>query len=410
MDELSFENLFLVCLVAAAVPLLLGFVPRLRVPSVVLEIGAGVVIGPAVLGWVGVDVPVAVLSWLGLAFLLFLAGLEIDASGLAGPRLRLAVAGYALTIALAVPVAVVFAAVGWIGSPALLVVALAATSLGLVVPVLRDAGQIGSATGQVVVVACTLADLASIVALSVLFTASGGAAVRAVLVALFAAAVLVVTLSAVGARRSGRLQRVLTALQDSTAQIRIRLAVVLLVGLTALAARFGLETILGAFLAGVVLGVLDRRPAEGARLRHGLDAVGFGFLIPVFYVATGLRLDVQGLFGDPAALVQVPVFLLALLAVRGLPALLYLRTAGPRGAAAAGLLQATSLPFIVTATQVGVETGAIAPVPAAALVTAGVLSVAVFPTVAFALLRPADPALPRRPLPPRAAAPGTAAS
>ncbi|MCZ2826914.1 MULTISPECIES: cation:proton antiporter [unclassified Modestobacter] len=388
---MSFENLFLVCLVAALVPLMLGALPRLRVPSVVLEIGAGVVLGPAVLGLVEVDGAVAVLSWLGLAFLLFLAGLEIDVAGLAGPRLWTASAGYALTIALAVLAAVPLAALGWVSSPALLVVALSATSLGLVVPILADAQQIRTPIGQTLVVACTVADLASIAALSVFFGSHGGAAVRSVLLALFAAAVLVVTLSVMGVRRSGRIQAALVRLQPSTAHVRVRLALLLLVGLTALAGQFGLETILGAFLAGVVLGALDRRPRGPEQLRGELGAVGFGFLVPVFYVATGLTLDVRGLFGNEEALLQVPVFLLLLLLVRGVPALLYLRTAGPRTTAAAGLLQATSLPFIVTATQVGLETGAIGAVPAAALVTAGVLSVAIFPTAAFALLRPAPP-------------------
>jgi Kef-type K+ transport system membrane component KefB len=395
MEGMSFENLFLVCLIAAAVPLLLACVPRLRVPSVVLEIGAGVVLGPAALGIVEVDAAVGVLAWLGLAFLLFLAGLEIDVADLAGPRLRTAVQGYALTVALAVPLAVLLAAVGWISSPALLVVALSATSLGLVVPVLKDAQQVGTPTGQTLIVACTVADLASIAALSVFFGASGGAAVRTVLLALFAAAVLLVTLSLMGARRSGRLQSALERLQPSTAHVRVRLSLVLLVGLTALAGRFGLETILGAFLAGVVVGALDRHPRRPAQLRTELEAVGFGFLVPVFYVATGLTLDVRGLFADDEALLQVPVFLLALLLVRGVPALLYLSAAGPRTTAAAALLQATSLPFVVTATQVGLSTGAISEVAAAALVTAGVLSVACFPTAAFVLLprtpRPSTP-------------------
>jgi NADPH:quinone reductase-like Zn-dependent oxidoreductase/Kef-type K+ transport system membrane component KefB len=391
VGEMSFEDLFLVCLVAALVPLLLGSLPRLRVPSVVLEIGAGVLLGPAVLGLIEVDAPVAVLAWLGLAFLLFLAGLEIDVAGLAGPRLWTAVQGYALTIALAFPGAVLLAALGWISSPALLVVALSATSLGLVVPILKDAQQISTPAGQTLVVACTVADLASIAALSVFFGTQGGAAVRSVLLALFAAAVLLVTLSVMGVRRSGRIQAALGRLQQTTAHVRVRLALVLLVGLTALAGRFGLETILGAFLAGVVLGALDRRPRGREQFRGELGAVGFGFLVPVFYVATGLSLDVRGLFSGEGALLQVPVFLLLLLVVRGVPALLYLRASGARTTVAAGLLQATSLPFIVTATQVGLSNGAISAVSAAALVTAGVLSVALFPTAAFALLRPAPP-------------------
>jgi Kef-type K+ transport system membrane component KefB len=409
MTDLSFDNLLLVCAVGALVPLALGFVPRLRLPSVVVEIGAGVVLGPAVLHIVDVDAPVAVLSWLGLAFLLFLAGLEIDVRGLGGRVLRRAGAGYVLTIALAVPFAVAVTAAGWIDEPLLLVVALSATSLGLVVPVLKDAGQAGTALGQRLVVACTVADLASIVLLSVLFGAEGEATSRIVLVASFVAVVAVVALAVLGADRWARLRTVVETLQDSTAQIRVRLALVLLVALTAVAGRFGLETILGAFLAGVVLSVVDPRPREHPRFRHGLDAVGFGVLIPVFYVTTGLRLDLAGLLQDPTALLRVPVFLLALLVARGVPVLLYARSAGARPAVAAALLQATSLPFIATATQVGVELGLMTAVTAAALVTTGVLTVAIFPTAAFVLLRGAGQDATAG-LPDRRAAPETAAT
>ncbi|MET7304489.1 cation:proton antiporter [Embleya sp. NPDC005575] len=320
----------------------------------------------------------AVLSWLGLAFLLFLAGLEIDARRLGGGLLGKAAVGYLMALALATPFAVALAAAGWIDEPVLLVVTLSATSLGLVVPVLRDAGQNTTALGQGLVVACTVADLASIVLLSVLFGAEGDTRSRVALILSFAA---VVATAVLAADRWTRLQRVVASLQESTAQIRIRLALVLLVALTALAGRFGVETILGAFVAGVVLSIVDPLPRDHPRSRAGLDAVGFGVLIPIFYVTTGLRLDLAGLLQDPAALVRVPVLLLVLLVARGLPALLYARSAGARAAVAAGLLQATSLPFIATASQVGVELHLMPPVTAAALVTAGVLSVALFPTL-----------------------------
>lgn len=397
MTDLSFDNLLLVCIVGALVPMALGFVPRLRLPSVVIEIGAGVILGPAVLHIIDVDAPVAVLSWLGLAFLLFLAGLEIDVRSLGGGMLRRAGLGYVLTIALAAPFAVGLAAAGWIDEPVLLVITLSATSLGLVVPVLKDAGQAGTTLGQGLVVASTVADLASIVLLSILFGAEDDTTSRLVLVASFIAVVVVVALAVLGADRWTRLRGVVERLQDSTAQIRVRLALLLLVALTALAGRFGLETILGAFLAGVVLSIVDPRPREHPRFRQGLDAVGFGVLIPVFYVTTGLRLDLAGLLQDPAALLRVPIFLVALLVARGLPVLLYARSSGMRPAIAAALLQATSLPFIATATQVGVELGLMTPVTAAALVTTGVLTVALFPTAAFVLLRGSGPPPVRRP-------------
>jgi Kef-type K+ transport system membrane component KefB len=191
-----------------------------------------------------------------------------------------------------------------------------------------------------------------------------------------------------------RFDVVLTRLQDTTAEIRVRIAVALLMGFVALAARVGLEAILGAFLAGAVLGHVDRDAMSHPNFRTKLDAVGYGFLIPVFFVTSGLRFDLRSLTDHPSALVRVPVFLLALLAARGLPALLYRRSLGRDASVVAGLLQATSLPFIVTASQIGVSIGAVQPVTGAALVAAGLLSVLVFPPIALGRLRPVGTAEP----------------
>ena len=159
----------------------------------------------------------------------------------------------------------------------------------------------------------------------------------------------------------------------------------------AAARRFGLESILGAFLAGAIVGLVDRDSSSHPNFRTKLEAIGYGFLVPVFFVSSGIRLNLTGLLHSPSALARVPVFLLALLAVRGLPALLGLRANGTRSTVALGLLQATSLPFIVTATQIGVALGKLSSVTAAALVCAGLLSVLIFPLVALGLLRRDEP-------------------
>jgi Kef-type K+ transport system membrane component KefB len=258
MPDVSFTNLLIICAVAVAAPMLVGLLPWLRIPAVVLEIVTGIVLGPSVLGWLHVDLPVQILALFGLAFLLFLAGLEIR-------------------------------------------------------------------------------------------------------------------------------------LQDTTAEIRVRFAVVLLIGFTALAERFGLESILGAFLAGAVVGMVDRDATSHPNFRTKLEAIGYGFLVPVFFISSGVRLDLRDLLSHPAALARVALFLLALLVVRGVPALLNLRAAGPRATVAVALLQATSLPFIVTATQIGTALGQISAVTAAALVCAGLLSVLLFPPLALALLRDRPP-------------------
>jgi Kef-type K+ transport system membrane component KefB len=392
MPDVSFINLLVVAAVAVLAPLVVGYFPRLRIPAVVLEIIGGIILGPSVLGWVHIDLPVQILALFGLAFLLFLAGLEIDVHQLRGRLLRYAVLGYLVSLVLGYGAGASFQAIGWVSQPLLLAITLASTALGLLVPVLKDARQLRSAIGQSALAAASIADFAAIVLLSLFFSSAGGSTgSKVVVLGAFAGLVVVTGLAVSGAARSMRLGQVLLRLQDTTAEIRVRFAVLLLVAFTALAERFGLESILGAFLAGAIVGLVDRDSASHPNFRTKLEAIGYGFLVPVFFVSSGIKLDLAGLLHSPSALVRVPVFLLALLVVRGLPALIGLRANGTRATLALGLLQATSLPFIVTATQIGVTLGKITPVTAAALVCAGLLSVLIFPLIALTLLRRGTP-------------------
>ena len=387
MPDVDFANLLGVLVLALVAPLCLGFLPRLRVPAVVLEIVLGILAGPAVLGWIEPDLAVEVVALVGLAMLLFLAGLEIDVLGLRGPLLALAAAGYALSLVVGWLAGGALAAAGWLDDPLLLAVTVSATSLGLVVAVLKDAGAAEERLGQTVIAASSVADFAAVLLLSLVFSGMGDAepASRVLLLVLFVGLVCLVGAAVLLSSRWVRLGDVLVRLQDTTAEIRVRAAMVILIAFVVLAESFGLESILGAFMAGAAVGLVDRDSASHPHFRTKLMAIGYGFLIPVFFVSSGLRLDVGGLVTDPAALARVPVFVLVLLLARGLPALLFLPSFGPRRTAVAALLQATSLPFIVTATQIGVVTGRMDQVTAAALVCAGLVSVLVFPATATAL-------------------------
>ncbi|HEY7137306.1 MAG TPA: cation:proton antiporter [Acidimicrobiia bacterium] len=387
MEHLSFGGVFVVALIAVAAPILVAAL-RLKIPAPVIEILAGILVGPSVLAWVHIDAPISVLALVGVTFLLFLAGLEIDLERLRGPVLRVALIGYVLTLVLGVAVGLGAHAAGLIRNPLLLAVALSATSLGLVVPVLKDAGQTDGPVGHYTIAGATVADFAAVLLLSLLFSESkGGAASKVFMFAMFIAVVLAVALTLGRAGRIMRFDALITRLQDTTAEIRVRIAVALLVGFVALAERVGLETILGAFLAGAVLNLVDRDTMSHPRFRAKLDAVGYGFVIPFFFVASGIMLDLRGVFSSTSGVVRIPVFLVALLVVRAVPAVLYRRATGTRGAVAAGLLQATTLPFLVTATAIGVSIGALSAVTGAALVCAGLLSVVIFPGIALALLR-----------------------
>jgi Kef-type K+ transport system membrane component KefB len=384
----SFSGLLIVTVVAFGAPFLLGLFPHVRLPSVVLEIVAGIVIGPSVLAWVHVDQTIAVISTLGLAFLLFLAGLEIDFARLRGPVLRLTAAGYAVSFAIALAVAGGLRAVGLVHAPLLVAIALAATSLGVLIPVLKDAGQSGTPLGQLVIAAGSIADFGAIILLSIFFTGKGGTGATLLLIGSLLALAGVVFVAVRGAERSMRIRADLLRLQDTTAQIRVRGAMVLLVGFAAIAESLGLEAILGTFAAGAVLTLLDRdQVMTHPQFRRKLEAVGFGLFIPVFFVTTGVKYDLSALFADASTIVMVPIFLAALLVVRGVPAVLYRRLLGGREAAIAGLLQSTSLPFIVAATAIGLDLGVIDAATSAALVAAGLLSVVVFPATGLALLR-----------------------
>jgi len=391
VPEVSFGGLLVVAAIAFLAPLLIGLFPRARVPAVVLEIVAGIAVGPSGFGWVKVDLPIQILSLMGLAFLLFLAGLEIDLARLRGRLLRLAGGGFLVTLALGLVCGLVFGAAGLVKSPLFVAIALSATSLGLVVPVLKDAGQAGTELGQLTIAGASVADFGAVVLLTLFFsTKAAKTSTKLVLLVGFAALGVVAALALSRIGRSMRLDAVLTRLQDTTAEIRVRLAVLLLVAFVALAERLGLETILGAFLAGAILNLVDRDAmSTHPNFRLKLEAIGYGFLVPVFFVTSGLRFDLKALLHSPSAFARIPLFLVALLVVRAVPAALYAGAVGRRQAVAAGLLQATSLPFIVTATQIGLILNQITPVTAAALVSAGLLSVVAFPPVALGLLREA---------------------
>ena len=389
MPNVSFSGLLIVAVVAFASPLLLALTPARSLPVIVLEIVAGIVIGPSVLGWVKIDLPISILSVLGLAFLLFLAGLEVELERLRGRLLLFVGLAFLLSIGLALLAGYGLYAAGQVISPLLVAIILVATGLGIVIPVLKDAGESASDFGQLVIAGAMFAEFGSIILLS-LFFSSEATSIPTKLVLLAGFALLAGGFAFVVLRleRSKRIAAALLRLQDTTAQIRVRGAFMLLVAFVALASVLGLETILGAFVAGVILRLIDGdRMMTHPQFRQKLEAVGFGVFVPVFFVASGIRFDLAALFSSPSTIVRVPIFLIALLLVRGIPALLYRPLVGSRRSIVAGLFQATSLSFIVAASQIGLELGLITKATGAALIAAGLLSVLIFPIVALTLLR-----------------------
>jgi Kef-type K+ transport system membrane component KefB len=384
----SFDDLLIVVAIAFAAPFVLGLAPSVRLPSPVLEIVAGIVVGPSVLDWAQNDETVAVMATIGLAFLLFLAGIEIEFGKLRGQVLRLTALGFAISLAIAVAAGFVLKGAGVVQTPLLVAIILSATSLGVIVPVLKDAGEISSTFGQLVIAAGSIADFGAIILLSAFFSGEGSTGSTLLLIGCLFGIAAAVYAFARGAERSRAVMHDLLRLQDTTAQIRVRAAVVLMIGFAALAEQFGLEAILGAFAAGAVLTLVDQdREMTHPLFRTKLESMGFGFFVPIFFVATGLKFDLNALLDHPSNLVKVPIFLGALLVVRGLPAFVYRRAIGTDRTVVSGILQATSLPFIVAATTIGVDMGLMGSAEQSALIAAGLLSVLIFPLAGLTLLK-----------------------
>ena len=323
-------------MLAFGVPFVLGFFPRLRVPAIVLEIVAGILVGPQVLAWLHVDDVVRFLALLGVAFLLFLAGSELDLGALRGKPLRLGVIAFFVSFALAAGGAYALHAAGIAYTPLLVAVALCSTSVGIVVPVLRDTHNLHSDVGTLVVAGGAVAEFASIALLGVLFAVPAESALQELLfvaVGLLVLAVFVgvIVLIGWGLRRAAAWQpgkSVAARLDLTTSQISTRFVVMVVLGAATIAAVFGFEIILGTFLAGILFGALIRGSERESLYGTRLDAIGFGFFVPIFFIVSGMRLDIRAAL-TVSGLLAVLGFLAVLAVARALPALLYQPRVGP---------------------------------------------------------------------------------
>src|SRR5712692_4281201 len=360
-------------------------------PAVVLEIVLGITVGPSGLGWVRVDVPVRVLALIGLSFLLFLAGLELNLSSLRG-RVGIISTAYAASAALALAGGGAVALLDGENKPLFVAIVLASTSLGLVVPVLRDAGQTFSTYGQLVLAASSVGEFGAVLALAVFYSANGaGLGSQLFLLIGFAILVAAVAVGLSRIERSPRFAHALAEQGETSAQLGVRVAILVLAIFIALSNELGFEAVLGAFVAGALLRITD--PEErltNERLRSKLDAIGYGFLIPAFFVTSGLQFNLHALFNEPTAVAAVPLLVVLFFIARCLPAVLYRRLYDMRRVAAAGLLQATTLSVPVVAVRIGEQLHTIDADTGAAIIAAGLLTVVLFPPVALMLLSRAD--------------------
>ena len=383
MPDRALDTLLAVTLVAAVAPLIAAALPGRRVPQVVILILLGIVVGPNGLGLADTR-GIQLLSDIGLGFLFLLAGYELDPHLLRERPGRLAMAGWALSAALAVGAVALLASFRFIHDFEAIGLALTTTALGTLLPILHDNKMMSGRFGRYVLAAGAVGELLPILAISLFLTDRAEFAAVISIAAVCVAALLLTLLPRVVG--TDKLQAVIEQGQRSTAQTTLRWSVVLLLLLLLAAARFGLDVVLGALLAGMVLRRWTRRMGVAVTsLEEKLDALGYGFFIPVFFVTSGMTLDVKSIVEHPFRLI---VFFLLLLVVRGLPSLLVYRRALPlRQRVEMTFIAATTMPLLIALAEIGLSDGVMIPANAAALVGAGVLSVLVFPSIAAALAR-----------------------
>ena len=366
---------------AAAAPIVADLVPRMAPPLVVVEIVLGIIFGPAALDLVHVTPLADLLSQFGLAFLFFLAGFELEPERVRGTPARLATVTWLVSLALAFSIAAGLEAAGVIVSYLFVGCALSTTALGTLTPILRDTGDLEGEFGGFVMAAGAVGELGPIVLIALLLTGSTDRPVSVFLLVTFA---LVAVAAAIAAPhvRPHRIVAVIERTMEATGQLAVRLSVLVLAALVYLTSLLDLDVVLGAFSAGMLVSIAAG-PASRRLLQPKLDAVAFGVFVPIFFVVTGMRFDLDAVIGEAAGIEKLLLFLVLLLVVRGLPTFVLSRRALPVGERRAlALYASTGLPLIVAITTLGIAAGEMRTSTSAGLVGAGMVSVLVYPMLA----------------------------
>jgi Kef-type K+ transport system membrane component KefB len=383
VPDVDASSFLVIVAVAAVASLIVAALPwRPSVPVVVVELVLGILVGPQVLALAEVDATTEFFSNLGLGMLFFFAGYEIDMQRIRGRPIELAALGWLLSVVLAFGIGGALAVAGVVLSFLFTGSALATTALGTLIPILRDAGELRTRFGPFVLGAGTIGELGPILLLTLVLSTKHPLHEALLLLAFVG---LAVATGLIAVRSAGRGWPLLERTLETSGQLGVRIVVVLVFGLVALAASLRLDVLLGGLLAGLILrSALRGREVEV--LESKLTAVGYGFFIPFFFVLSGMRLDVDALVGSADTLARVPLFLVLFMVVRGAPALLLYRgVLGARDRVALACFSATQLPMVVAITTLAVDGGHMRAATAAALVGAAILSTLVFPLVGLRL-------------------------
>ncbi len=384
MFDLNNHPVLVVMTIGVAAPLLAEIPTGFRLPTVVLEMVLGIVVGPHVLGLVKVG---GLLGWmggaLGLAALFFVAGMELDMERVRGRPLSLAGYGWLISLALGLAAAGLLYVLQLIQFPIVVAVALTTTAIGTLLPILRDGGELETEFGRHILAAGAMGEFGPIVVASVAFSVGHGPWTQVGFMVALIAVTFLVALVALRVR-SPRIVELLARTMHASTQLPVRMSMLLVALLFVLAEAFGLEAVLGAFAAGMVFGMATKGES-GKPMRQKIDAVSFGFFVPFFFVTSGINFDLAMLLQSTKTMLLIPLFLVMLLVVRGTPVLFYGNSLARRDRLSFALYVSTALPMVVAITHIGVETGRLQGDVAAALVGAAILSVLLFPAIAAGL-------------------------
>jgi Kef-type K+ transport system membrane component KefB len=379
-------TLLLIALAAVVSPILADasrrFVP---VPEVVFQILLGIVIGPSVLALTRTSNVITALSDLGLAFLMFLAGTELDLTRMREGHMGRAATAWLGSLVLALGVGAFLHATGLVLDTVVVGLCLTTTALGTLLPILHDAGVLKTSFGPTVLSVGAVGEFGPILAVAVLLT-SQNAALTILLLGVFSAIAAVAALLAMRVHPP-RLVAMLSRHLHSSSQLPVRISVGLVVLLVYLTIKLSLDVLLGAFAAGVVVRLFIRGD-DTEQITSKLEAIGFGFLIPIFFIESGVNFDLHSLVHKPKVLLLVPIFTVMFLFTRGLPTFAFFRRVLSKAQLKAlSLLSATGLPLIVVITTIGVDEHKMKPQSASALIAAGILSVIIYPILGLRPLR-----------------------
>ena len=375
---------FLTIVAAAALAALIAssVASRLPLPVVVVEIVLGILIGPELLDLAQADQFIAFFANLGLGMLFFFAGYEIDFERIRGEPLKLAAIGWLISVALAFSIGGLLALAGVVLSLLYTGSAMATTAVGTLIPILGDAGELRTRFGTYLLAAGAMGEFGPMLLITIVFSTKGALTGSLILIAFVALAVLAAVIAVRGAGLGWSL---LERTMESSSQLAVRVCVLLVFALVALANELGLDLLLGGFVAGVIVRMaLKGREVE--LFESKLTAVGYGFFIPFFFVVSGVKLDIGALGDDPIRVLEIPMFLVLFLIVRGLPALLlYRQQLDGLDRRALAFFSATELPLVVAITTIAVGQGHMRSSTAAALVSAAVVSTAIYPLIGLRL-------------------------